>query len=507
MKSNGAQTTYVTGTPMGDLLFYDNISLSNTLLSVQVYMRLMAHFPLLAHPNPKDALLICYGVGNTASAIASHETIERIDVVELNRNVIATASEFGRATRDVHADPRVRFIHDDGRNFLRHTDRTYDLITSEPPPPLHEGIYRLYSLEYYENALEHLTPEGMMTQWLPIWQMPLEAANRIISTFVAAFPHSIMFAGAMNELILVGSPSPIDLGLLERRFFESPRVRDDLERLGVSSPLAFLARMFRGNASLHREFAGQRVIRDARNDLAHLYLDPSEPAWVSYNPVELIAEMRKSELDTLEELEPILMHLGRLTYHAPVFPSRTLESVGSQGVQGVTLAEVDWQRIEELQTSYAKSKVARRGRQSLSPLQTALSLTAQQLPATLLEVGRERLRRKQSGWAVPPLRRFVALEANEAVGYWLLGKALTDIGRYGEAIEILERSVELAPENGNAHWALGVALQSQGELERARDQLRTALEHRPGFNAAGPQWRKMVQRDLDAIQTSIADRK
>jgi spermidine synthase len=358
MKSNGAQTTYVIGAPRGDLLFYDNISLSNTLLSVQIYMRLMAHFPLLAHPNPKDALLICYGVGNTASAIASHETIERIDVVELNRNVIATAPEFGRATRDVHADPRVRFIHDDGRNFLRLTDRTYDLITSEPPPPLHEGIYRLYSLEYYENALEHLTPEGMMTQWLPVWQMPAEAANRIISTFVTAFPHSIMFAGAKNELILVGSPSPIDLGLLEKRFFELPRVRDDLERLGVSSPSAFLARMFRGNASLHREFAGQRVIRDARNDLAHLYLDPSEPAWVSYNPVELIAEMRKSELNTLEELEPILMHLGRLTYHAPVFPSRTLTSVASQGVQGVTLAEADWQAAAARDIARGRARTA-----------------------------------------------------------------------------------------------------------------------------------------------------
>jgi spermidine synthase/tetratricopeptide (TPR) repeat protein len=507
MRSDGSQTTYVISAPEGDLLYYDNMSLSNTRLSAQVYMRLMAHFPLLAHPNPKDALLICYGVGNTASAIASHDTIERIDVVELNRNVVATAPEFGSVTSSVHEDPRVRFIHDDGRNFLRLTDRTYDLITSEPPPPLHEGVYRLYSLEYYTNALEHLTPDGMMTQWLPVWQMPAEAANRIISTFLTAFPNAIMFAGSRNNLILVGSHSPIDLGRLERRFLESPRVRNDLERLGVRTPTAFLARILKGNASLRREYSGQRVIRDARNDLAHLYLDPRQHAWVSYNPVEVLAELRNSELASIREVEAILMHLGRLTYHAPVFPTKVLANVASQGVHGVTLAEVDWQRIEMLQRRYDRSKRSRPGQQALSPLQTALELTGGQLPAALLEVGREQFRRGQTESAVRLLHRFVALEPREAVGYYLLGMALANLGEYGAAMESLERSVELAPEKGNTHWALGVVLSSQGELERAETQLRTALRHSPGFKEGGPRWREKVKRELRAIQASIAERK
>lgn len=506
MRSNGAQTTYVISAPEGDLLYFDNVTLSNTQWWAQVYMRLMAHFPLLAHPNPKDALLICYGVGSTASAIASHDTIERIDVVELNRNVIATAPEFGSTTSNVHEDPRLRFIHDDGRNFLQLTDRTYDLITSEPPPPLHEGIYRLYSLEYYTNALEHLTPEGMMTQWLPVWQMPAEAANRIISTFVTAFPNAVVFAGSWNNLILVGSHSPIDLGRLERRFFESPRVRNDLKRLGVPTSTALLARIFKGNAGLHREYAGQRVIRDARNDLAHLYLDPSQHAWVSYDPVEVLAELRNSELAAIEELEAILMHLGRLTYHAPFFPAKTLANVASQGIHGVALAEADWEQIEMLQRCYADSKQSGRGQQDLSPLQTALELTGQQLPAALLEVGREQLHRGQIESAVGLLRRFVGLEPKEALGYWLLGMALADLREYGEAIENLERSVELAPENGDTHWALGVALGAQGELERARSHLRTALRHRPGFNEDGPRWREVVKRNLSAIQAAIAER-
>lgn len=424
MRSDGAMTTYVIAAPGGDLLFYDNMSLSNTQSTSQVYMRLMAHFPLLAHPNPKTALLICYGVGNTASAIATHDTIDRIDVVELNRNVISTASEFGQTTGNVHADPRIHFIHDDGRNFLRLTDRTYDLITSEPPPPLHEGIYRLYSLEYYQEALKHLSPRGMMTQWVPIWQLPAEAADRIISTFVSAFPYALMFAGVMDELILVGSPSPIDLGILETRFTESPRVQRDISRLGVATPTDFLARIFKAGETFEREYAGRRVIRDARNDLADLYLDPSRPARIRYNPVEVIDALRESDLVAASDLEAILQHLGRLTYHADVFPIATLAAISSEDSPGVALADVDWTKIDELERAYIHSKQQLGGYQNLRPLEIVLEMTNWQLPAALLELGNENLSRGNTATAVALLRAFVALEPNVANGQIVLNRAL-----------------------------------------------------------------------------------
>ena len=102
----------------------------------------------------KEALLICFGAGNTAAAIAAHDDIvRRIDIVDLNDKVFETAAEFSDTNNEVYRDPRVRLIHDDGRNFLNVTDQTYDLITSEPPPPLAAGVYRLYSREYYEAAL------------------------------------------------------------------------------------------------------------------------------------------------------------------------------------------------------------------------------------------------------------------------------------------------------------------------------------------------------------------
>src|SRR5262249_1595714 len=155
-------------------------------------------------------LLICFGVGNTASAIARHESVRQLDIVDLNDKVFETADEFAATNDRVQSDPRVRLIHDDGRSYLKHTTETYDLVTSEPPPPRAAGVYRLYSVEYYRSVLVHLSPAGMMTQWLPMNMLARDAANRMIASFVEVFPHALLFVGSGEQLLLLGSREAFD---------------------------------------------------------------------------------------------------------------------------------------------------------------------------------------------------------------------------------------------------------------------------------------------------------
>lgn len=325
VRSNGATTTFVVQDTGFELLYFDNTSLSNTAETSQLYMRLMAHFPLLAQPNPRAVLLICYGVGNTASAIASHDTIKRIDVVEMNGNVLRTAPEFARATGEVHLDPRVQFINDDGRNFLNATDRVYDLITSEPPPPLYDGIHRLYSQEYYESAMSHLSANGMMSQWVPTWQLPPEAAELILSTFVSVFPHTIMFTGRGNDFVIVGSRSPIDLRVLEDRYRTAPKVAADLKRMHIDDVVSLLARVVKGDRELRVQYAGKRVISDQHNQMANRYADMTRPAAVSYNPARMFADVGAERLRVAEQLRQVVMNPSLLRKRVPDFPMESLE--------------------------------------------------------------------------------------------------------------------------------------------------------------------------------------
>ena len=283
LRSNAAHTTYFLELPNDNMkLFFGRLSMSGTSPRSQQYMRLMAHFPLLAHPHPEKVLLICFGVGNTASAIAAHQSIERIDAVDLNENVFKTAPAFAEHHAFVHLDPRLRMINDDGRNFLNLSGETYDLITSEPPPPMAGGVYRLYAREYYEQALAHLSPDGSMTQWLPVGQMPKDAIELATRTFVEVFPYALLFEGAGRHLILLGSPSPIDLGRIVDRFYESASVRADLLRIGIATPSELVARIVSDNAELRSRIGPGRVLSDQHNDLEHLFYHPEEAGRAFY---------------------------------------------------------------------------------------------------------------------------------------------------------------------------------------------------------------------------------
>lgn len=256
LKSNSATTTFVVNDGKSPALYFGRLKMSATTTRATIYMRLMAHFPLLLHSWPEKALLICFGAGNTASAIAYHDSIQQIDIVDLNDKVFETAPEFSETNNKVYLDPRVRLIHDDGRNYLNLTDQTYDLITSEPPPPLAAGVYRLYSRQYYASAMDHLTPEGLMTQWLPLYLMNPEAVELAIRTFTDVFPETLIFTGFSSDFILLGSKAPIDLAVVEKRFGESRRVSDELARLRIARPADLLARIVRSDSELRQAYAG-----------------------------------------------------------------------------------------------------------------------------------------------------------------------------------------------------------------------------------------------------------
>lgn len=266
LKSNGATTTFRAGRN----LYFDRMSMSATTPAAQVYQRLMAHFPLLAHPHPRKALLICFGVGNTASAIAAHDTIEQLDAVDLNDKIFETAPEFAKWNARVYEDERIRMIHDDGRDFLNRTDEVYDLITSEPPPPLAAGVYRLYSREYYQAVLDHLSPDGLMSQWLPIGQMPMRARELAVRTFLDAFPYALLLRAIDQEFILVGSRAPIHLKRLADRFSESPTAVADLEAIGIGAPAGLWSRIYYKDDELRSLYPDGRLLSDQRNDFEHI---------------------------------------------------------------------------------------------------------------------------------------------------------------------------------------------------------------------------------------------
>jgi len=94
---------------------------------------LLGHFGSRVSHYARRVLIVGFGGGMTASAVARYPDVEEIDCVEIEPAVIRAAPYLEDLNRGVLSDPRVHVIFDDARNFLLTSREKYDLIILSPP--------------------------------------------------------------------------------------------------------------------------------------------------------------------------------------------------------------------------------------------------------------------------------------------------------------------------------------------------------------------------------------
>jgi len=235
------------GEPYYYRLVTDGYSMSGTPLGSQRYMSLFAHLPRALHPDPRDALLISYGVGITAGALTDIDSLERIDVVDISSDILEM-SETITGEDDPLDDPRVHVHIEDGRYFLQATPRRYDIITGEPPPPAAAGVVNLYTVEYFELLRSRLREGGLVSYWLPVSQLTEEDSKRIVAAFCRAFTDCTLWEGSPTNWILLGSNGarPVDEESFARLWQSNSR--EQLIGIGLERP-EHLAALFLADES------------------------------------------------------------------------------------------------------------------------------------------------------------------------------------------------------------------------------------------------------------------
>jgi spermidine synthase len=226
------------------------------------YMEWMGRLPMLLHPAPRDALVICFGTGRTANAVLEEQP-ERVDVVDVNPDVFDLAKHFP-SNRGVLEDPRVHRVAMDGRAWLRRADRRYDAVTLEPMPPHFAGVNALYSVEFYRIVARRLQPRGVAAQWLPLHLLPPYHAASVAATFRSVFPNAALWMGpGTSSGILLGSLAPLSEPIGQRW----PGFDRELER--AFSPRGVERFRILGPAELERYAALGELITDDNQLLAY----------------------------------------------------------------------------------------------------------------------------------------------------------------------------------------------------------------------------------------------
>ncbi len=253
------------GSPTWRELRTPGVTMSDTRFSSRRYMGLMGHLPMFLANEHASALLICFGVGNTARSLLSHDDLGRLDVVDISREILGSSPWFAGVTNGVDplVDARTHVTVDDGRHYLLTTTATYDVITSEPPPPNHAGVVNLYSREYYRAARRVLRPGGVIAQWLPVMELSEDDIVAMIGALASEVPYVELRYGFGYEWILLGSDRPpsIDTDAWSRMAAE-PGVARDLASIGVLGAPDLAATLLQGDEALRTVSASFAAVDD-----------------------------------------------------------------------------------------------------------------------------------------------------------------------------------------------------------------------------------------------------
>ncbi|MBE8954891.1 MAG: polyamine aminopropyltransferase [Quinella sp. 2Q5] len=154
-----------------------------------IYHEMITHVPLCVNPDVRRVLLVGGGDGGSVRELLKYDTIDKIDLVEVDEAVVRACRKFIPKTAACLDNPRVEIFFADGLKFIRRKENFYDLIIVDYTDPLGAGE-GLFTREFYGNCFAALTVGGIMVNQHenPFYSSDIAAMQRAHKRLTASFP-------------------------------------------------------------------------------------------------------------------------------------------------------------------------------------------------------------------------------------------------------------------------------------------------------------------------------
>ncbi|MDR0405262.1 MAG: polyamine aminopropyltransferase [Clostridiales bacterium] len=126
-----------------------------------IYHDMIVHVPMATNPGIRNVLVIGAGDGGTIRELTRYPYVERVDMVEIDEEVVKACMEYLPQTACSLGDPRVRIRYEDGLKFVRSRHGEYDLIIVDSTDPFGPGE-GLFTKEFYGCCYKALREDGIL---------------------------------------------------------------------------------------------------------------------------------------------------------------------------------------------------------------------------------------------------------------------------------------------------------------------------------------------------------
>ncbi|MDO8679778.1 MAG: fused MFS/spermidine synthase [Acidobacteriota bacterium] len=471
--------------------------------------RLLAHLPLLLHPDPKRAAVLGLGSGVTLGSALTHP-LSDATVLEISPEVVDASRFFETENHRALANPRTRLVVGDGRTHLMLGRASYDVIISEPSNPWMAGIASLFTKEFFEGARARLAPGGVLCQWAHTYDISNDDLKSIVATFLSVFPHGTMWLVGDADVLLIGSTEPLGdriSGITES--WQRPGVADDLASVGIQNPFSVTSLFVAQGPTLaawaagvalqtddrsRLEFSGPRSIFGAsRDDNA-----ASVRALAAASPKPAAVQSAINAATPVEWRDRGLMFL-RADAHRPAYEdlARALESSPNDpaALDGLVRAAAALERLGDaraLLTRLASDPAHPGAKLALSRLLASQGATdeAVRIPFSILQTEPGNVAALEQLASVlsdagdaerlePVVARLVREAPSNPWGHYYAASLFFLKDRPDQALQAARNAVSLDPNHAKALNLIGASLASMGQHDQARQAFTASIAADP----------------------------
>ena len=153
-----------------------------------IYHEMLVHVPMMAHPNPKNVLIIGGGDGGSLREVLRHEGVEKVTMIEIDRAVIDMCEKYlPKHSNGAFHHPKAHIVIDDGAKFVRETNEMFDVIICDSTDPVGPGEV-LFSTPFYQDCLSCLTENGLFVSQNGVPTIQADELKESHEKLVSVFP-------------------------------------------------------------------------------------------------------------------------------------------------------------------------------------------------------------------------------------------------------------------------------------------------------------------------------
>ncbi len=267
----GVHTTVTTELSVDGNIFLRVNGKTDASLALDMRTQLLSgYLPMLFRPDSKSVLVVGQGSGVTLGAVEQFP-VDEITLVEISPAVVEGSRFFAPFNHRALDDERVTLKLEDGRNHIALSDRTYDVIISEPSNPWISGVGALFTVDFFKLLKRRLNAGGVACIWIHTNMSP-DSFKSIIRSFGAEFPFVSMWESiAGDDYLLLGSEEEHTLPYEKaRRYLSRENVRRDLHRIGIDDVPDLLSLMIMSREKL-LEFSASAPLHTDDNSLLEFH--------------------------------------------------------------------------------------------------------------------------------------------------------------------------------------------------------------------------------------------